>query len=64
MYPNQALCDLLVALRDKDRDAAMDWCEGLLDWLLDERVFPNLDDRRIRGTVAELFDQDQGQGRR
>jgi hypothetical protein len=55
MDPNQALCDLLVALRDKDRDAAMDWCEGLCDWLLDERVFPDLDDRRVRATVSKLF---------
>jgi hypothetical protein len=48
MDPTQALCDLLVAIKNKDRDTAMDWCEGLFDWLEDEREFPDLEDRRIQ----------------
>lgn len=55
MDPNQAVCDLLVAIQKRDRDSAVHWCEGLLDWLDDEREFPNLEDKRIQTIVAKLF---------
>ena len=47
MDPTQALCDLLVALRENDQDSALDWLEGLFDWVEQKESLPNIFDNRV-----------------